>query len=87
MDFLSQNEIGGFKQDIKHGEAKQMAEKLAFEKKLLEGLGDEMIDEIEHPEKKKEKDKFAKKYTKEKRRTTIKENLKKIFGGTKKETV
>ena len=79
MDFLTQQEISGFRQDIKHGEAKQVAEKTEFERKLLNGLGDDMEDVIEHPERQKN-DKFVKTATKKKRRTIWKENLKKIFG-------
>jgi hypothetical protein len=79
MDFLTQQEISGFKQDIKHGDAKQIAEKTEFEKKLLDGLGADMENTIEHPERQKSV-KFAKKINKRKRRAIWKENLKKIFG-------
>lgn len=79
MDFLTQQEISGFKQDIKHGDAKQIAEKTEFEKKLLDGLGADMEETLEHPERQKSV-KFAKKINKRKRRAIWKENLKKIFG-------
>lgn len=79
MDFLTQQEISGFKQDIKHGDAKQIAEKTEFEKKLLDGLGADMENTLEHPERQKSV-KFAKKINKRKRRAIWKENLKKIFG-------
>jgi hypothetical protein len=79
MDFLTQQEVSGFKQDVKHGEAKQTAEKTEFERKLLNGLGEDMENILEHPEKRKAV-KFAKKVTKKKRRAIWKENLKKIFG-------
>jgi len=79
MDFLTQQEVSGFKQDVKHGEAKQTAEKTEFERKLLNGLGEDMENILEHPEKQKAV-KFAKKVTKKKRRAIWKENLKKIFG-------
>jgi translation elongation factor EF-Tu-like GTPase len=79
MDFLTQQEISGFKQDIKHGDAKQIAEKTEFEKKLLDGLVADMENTIEHPERQKSV-KFAKKINKRKRRAIWKENLKKIFG-------
>ena len=79
MDFLTQQEISGFKQDIKHGDAKQIAEKTEFEKKLLDGLGADMENTLEHPERQKSI-KFAKKINKRKRRAIWKENLKKIFG-------
>ena len=86
MDFLTQQEITGFKTDLKNGETRTAAEKTLFEQKLLNGLGEEMKDAVEHPQKQK-KDKFAKKANRKKRRTIWKENLKKIFGGTKKETI
>lgn len=78
MDFLTQQEVSGFRQDMKHGEAKQIAEKTEFEKKLLAGLGADMENTLEHPEKQKSV-KFAKKINKRKRLAIWKENLKKIF--------
>lgn len=83
MDFLTQQEINGAKQDMKHAAAKDIAEKYAYEKKLLENLGEEMIHELENPDEKKNK-KIAKSYTKKKRQTIWKENLRKIFSGNKK---
>lgn len=80
MDFLTQQEVSGFRQDMKHGEAKQIAEKTEFEKRLLGGLGEDMEETLEHPEKQKSV-KFAKKITKRKKLAIWKENLKKIFGG------
>ena len=53
MDFLTQQEVSGFRQDMKHGEAKQIAEKTEFEKRLLGGLGEDMEETLEHPEKQK----------------------------------
>lgn len=79
MDFLTQQEISGFKQDIKHGDAKQIAEKIEFERKLLNGLGDDMKDAIEHPDNDKKSVKSARKYMKKKKRAIWKENFKKIF--------
>ncbi len=79
MDFLTQQEVSGFRQDMKHGEAKQIAEKTEFEKKLLDGLGADMENTLEHPERQKSV-KFAKKINKRKRRAIWKENLKKMFG-------
>ena len=79
MDFLTQQEVSGFRQDIKHGDAKQIAEKTEFEKKLLDGLGVDMENALEHPERQKSV-KFAKKINKRKRLAIWKENLKKIFG-------
>lgn len=84
MDFLIQQEVSGFKQDIKHGDAKQIAEKTEFERKLLSGLGEEIDKELENPDTKRNKE-FAKKYTKKKKRRVWKENLMRIFGGQKKE--
>ena len=79
MDFLTQQEVSSFKHDIKHGNAKQIAEKNEFEKKLLDGLGADMENALEHPESQKSV-KFAKKITKKKRWAIWKENLKKICG-------
>lgn len=80
MDFLTQREVNGFKQDVKTGEAKQDADKTIFEKKLLEGLGSEIDDALEHPENMVRDVKVAKKLLKKKRRLTWKENLKRILG-------
>lgn len=84
MDFLTQQEVSGIRQDIRHGEAKQIAEKNEFERKLLSGLGEEIDKELENPDTKRNKE-FAKKYTKKKKRRVWKENLMRIFGGQKKE--
>ena len=82
MDFLTQQEVRGFGQDLKHGTAKQNADKIMFEKKLLEGLGNEMEEEIKNPQNKtaEKKAKLAKKLTRKKRWTIWKENLLKMFG-------
>ena len=85
MDFLTKQEVNGMKQDVKYGEVRNTAEKTIFEKKLLNGLGDEMENAIEHPETKKN-DKFAKKANRKKKWTIWKENLRRIFG-TKKEAI
>lgn len=79
MDFLTQQEVSGIRQDIRHGEAKQFTEKNEFERKLLGGLGADMENTLEHPERQKSV-KFAKKINKRKRLAIWKENLKKIFG-------
>lgn len=79
MEFLVRKEVSGFRQDIKQGEAKQVAEKTEFEKRLLGGLGEDMEETLEHPEKQKSV-KFAKKITKKKRLAIWKENFRKIFG-------
>lgn len=84
MDFLTQQEVSGIRQDIRHGEAKQFTEKNEFERKLLGGLGEEIEKELENPDTKRSKE-FAKKYTKKKKRRVWKENLMRIFGGQKKE--
>ncbi len=86
MGFLMQKEVSNFKQDIKNGSAKQIAEKEAFKKKILDGMGEEMKKALEHPDKKKEI-KFAKKYSRKKRWTIWKENFKRIFEGNKKKEV
>ena len=84
MDFLTQQEVSGIRQDARHGEAKQFAEKTEFERKLLGELGEEMEKELENPDTKRNKE-FAKKYTKKKKRRVWRENLMRIFGGQKKE--
>ena len=84
MGFFTQQEVSGIRQDIRHGEAKQFAEKNEFERKLLGELGEEMEKELENPDTKRNKQ-FAKKYTKKKKRRAWKENLMRIFGGQKKE--
>lgn len=78
MDFLTQQQVSGFRQDMKHGKAKQVADKTEFEKKLLNGLGKDMEETLEHPEKKKNT-RIARKYLKKKRWRIWKENLKRII--------
>lgn len=85
MDFLTKQEVSGMRQDIKHGAAKQLVEAATFEKKLLEGMGEEMEKELANPNEKRNKE-FAKKYTRKKKWRVWKENLIRIFGGQKKET-
>ena len=80
MDFLTIREVKGLKQDMQAGQAKQSAEKFMFEKKLNDGLGAEIEDTLEHPEKVKKDIKFAKKYTRKKRWALWKENLGRILG-------
>ena len=80
MDFLMQQELNGIRQDANHDAAKQEADKMAFEKKLLTGMGDEMKDLLEHPEKFEKYVTYAKKAQRKKRRNKLRENLKKIFG-------
>ena len=89
MDFLTQQEIKGFKQDIQNGSVKQSAEKFIFEKKLLEGLGEQMIEDLNNPnsESSAKNKKIARKFNRKKRWAIFKENLKAIFVGKKKETV
>ena len=81
MDFLMGQEVKGFVQDVKHGSAKQDADKLVFEKKLMEGLGEEMEEEIKNPKSKSpvKKQKIAKKLNRKKKWAVWKENLLKIF--------
>ena len=73
-------EISGFKKDLILGTIKQSAEKESFEKKLLNDLGKDMEETLEHPDLKKDI-KFAKKYNRKKRWVILKENIKRIFGG------
>ena len=84
MDFLTQQEVSGFKQDLKNAQAKQEVERMSFEKKLCETYAAEIKEMRENPEKFFEKikfnDKFAKKYTRKQRWQTFKENLRKFFG-------
>ena len=83
MDFLIGQEVKGFAQDIKHGTAKQDSDKMIFEKKLLEGLGEEMVEEIKNPKSKSpaKKQKIARKLNRKKRWAVLKENLLKMFNG------
>jgi len=85
MDFLTIREVKGLKQDVQAGQAKQSAEKFMFEKKLTEGMGAEIEDALEHPEKMVKNVEFAKKYTKKKRRAIWKENFRRILGIMPKE--
>lgn len=80
MDFLTQQEISGIKQDMQHGLAKQEVEKMEYEKKLRETMGQEMKDLLEHPEKFEKYVVYAKKVQKKKKRGRLKENLKKLLG-------
>ena len=77
-----QQEIKGFGQDAKLGMAKQDSDKIMFEKKLLDGLGEEMVEEIKSPQSKtrEKKAKLAKRLNKKKKWVVWGENLKKIFG-------
>ena len=81
MDFLMGQEAKGFVQDLKNGAAKQDADKIMFEKKLLEGLGEEMEEEIKNPKSKLpvKKQKIARKLNRKKRWIVWKENLLKMF--------
>lgn len=80
MDFLTQQELNGIKQDFKHGIARQEVEKMEFEKKLQQSMGEEMKDLLEHPEKFEKYVVYAKKKQKKKRRSKLLENLKRMFG-------
>lgn len=79
MDFLIEQELKGIAQDVKYSTNKQDTDKMLFEKKLNEGLGEEMKDLLEHPEKFQKYVVYAKKTQKRKRRNKLKEILKKIF--------
>ena len=80
MDFLTQQELSGIKQDTQNGLAMQETGKMDYERKLREGLGQEMNDVLEHPEKAVKYVTFAKKYEKKKKSKRWKENLRKILG-------
>lgn len=80
MDFLTQQELNGIKQDFKYGIARQEVEKMEFEKKLQQSMGEEMKDLLEHPEKFEKYVVYAKKKQKKKRRSKLLENLKRMFG-------
>ena len=80
MDYLAQEEVRGMRQDLQHASAKELADKTIFEKKLLEGMGEEIKETLEHPEKTNENKKFAKEYTKKKKRAIWKENIRKMLG-------
>lgn len=79
MDFLTQQEISGIKQDMQHGMATREAEKLEYERKLRESMGQEMKDLLEHPEKFEKYIVYAKKAQKKKKISKIKDNFLKIF--------
>lgn len=51
MDFLTKKEIEGLKQDIQSKDIAVEADKYAFEAKLLNGMGEEMMNELKNPTK------------------------------------
>ena len=51
MDFLTKKEIEGLKQDIQSKEIAIEADKYMFESKLLNGLGESMMNELREPTK------------------------------------
>ena len=51
MDFLTKKEIEGLKQDIQSKEIAIEADKYVFESKLLNGLGESMMNELREPTK------------------------------------
>ena len=51
MDFLTKKEIEGLKQDIQSKEIAIEADKYMFENKLLNGLGESMMNELKEPAK------------------------------------
>ena len=51
MDFLTKKEIEGLKQDIQSKEIAIEADKYMFEHKLLNGLGESMMNELKNPTK------------------------------------
>ena len=82
MDFLMNEEIRGFAQDYKNGNSKQTTDKILFEQRLLDGLGEEMDQEINNPDSKllSKKKKIADNLNRKKRWAIWKENLLKILG-------
>ena len=52
MDFLMNEEIKGFTQDYKNSNSKQTTDKILFERKILDGLGEEMVQERNNPDSK-----------------------------------
>jgi hypothetical protein len=51
MDYLTRKEIDDLKKDIASKEIAVEADKYAFEMKLLNGLGEEMMNELSNPKK------------------------------------
>ena len=51
MDFLTKKEIEGLKQDIQSKEIAIQADTYMFEHKLLNGLGESMMNELKNPTK------------------------------------
>ena len=51
MDFLTKKGIEGLKQDIQSKEIAIEADKYMFESKLLNGLGESMMNELKNPTK------------------------------------
>ena len=88
MDFLTRQEVAGMKQDAQRGNAMQDTEKMIFSDRLLNGLGEEMMEEVNNPTSKAaaRKQNLARKLNRKKRRAIWRENFARIFG-TKKETV
>ena len=82
MDFLMNEEIKGFTQDYKNSNSKQTTDKILFERKILDGLGEEMVQEINNPDSKllMKRKKIADNLNRKKRWAIWKENLLKILG-------
>lgn len=49
MDFLTKKELDGFKGDVKASQIAIEANKYTFQRKLINELGPEMIDELNKP--------------------------------------
>jgi len=56
MDYLSKKELNGLKGDIKASQYAIEAEKYTFQKKLIEKIGPEMIEELNNPKPKQEQE-------------------------------
>lgn len=80
MDFLTGKEVAGIRRDLRNGEAMQEAGKTGFERKLLGGLGKDMEETLERPDRSRDR-KIARRYAKRKRLAVWKENLRRIFRG------
>lgn len=51
MDFFVNKELNGLKSDIKSKEITLEADKYAFETKLLNGMGEDMMNDLKNPPK------------------------------------
>lgn len=80
MDYLTKKEIEGLKQDIKARDIAVEADKYVFETKLLNGLGESMMQELKTPTKYSWIDKIKIKFARWKKIRQDKKEYKKIMG-------